>query len=86
MLDGNPQTAEYFQKEKMYARAVFENGFPVMRSVDNDGDGVFETTETFGYDPENKMHRTPEEQNQVMTNLFGLPAYLRCICEDDSDR
>ena len=90
VLDGNPQTAEYFQKEKMYARAVFENGFPVMRSVDNDGDGVFETTETFGYDPENKMHRTPEEQNQVMTNLFGLPAisgvYVKMIqIDEDGD-
>lgn len=84
VLDGLPQTAEYSANGKTYAHAVFKNGFPTVRSVDNDGDGIFETVETFGYDPENKMHISTPEQEQVMTNLFGLPVqgsgiYLKMV-------
>lgn len=73
VLNGYPQTAEYRCENKVYAHAVFENGFPSVRSVDNDNDGIFETVETFGYDPENLLHRNALEQEQVMINLFGLP-------------
>lgn len=73
VLNGYPQTAEYKANGSVYAHAVFENGFPSVRSVDNDGDGIFETVETFGYDPENLLHRNVEDQEQIMVNLFGLP-------------
>lgn len=84
VLNGYPQTAEYRAGGKVYAHAVFENGFPSVRSVDNDDDGIFETVETFGYDPENLLHSPVNEQEQVMTNLFGLPVagtgiYIRMI-------
>lgn len=73
VLNGYPQTAEYKANGKVYAHAVFENGFPSVRSVDNDNDGIYETVETFGYDPDNLLHRNVAEQEQVMINLFGLP-------------
>lgn len=71
VLNGEFQTAEYFADGKIYARAEFVEGFPSVRSVDNDGDGIFETVETFGYDPENLYHVSEPEQKQIMTNLFG---------------
>ncbi len=84
VLNGYPQSATYYSFDSVYAHALFENGFPTIRSVDNDGDGVFELLETFGYDPENLLHRNSAEQEQVMTNLFGLPVagsgiYLRMV-------
>ena len=85
ILDGQAQTAQYFQNSKMYAQAEFLNGFPSMRIVDADDDGVFETTEFYGFDKDGTMEvHTMEEERAVMTNLFGLPAtgagfYLRLI-------
>lgn len=84
VLNGYPLSAEYKASGQVYAHAVFENGIPSIRSVDNDGDGIYETVETFGYDPENLLHRPVVEQEQVMVNLFGLPVagtgiYLRMI-------
>ncbi|MCK9169144.1 MAG: tetratricopeptide repeat protein [Treponema sp.] len=83
MQNGHPQTADYYAGGKMYAHAVFNNSLPVMRSVDNDGDGIFETTETFGYDPDNTMHRTASDSSQITADLFGLsPAsgiYIKMI-------
>lgn len=84
VLNGFPQSAAYYSYDKIYAHAFFEDGFPSVRSVDNDDDGIFEILETFGYDPENSMNRNIVEQEQVMTNLFGLPVagsgiYLKMI-------
>lgn len=74
VLDGTIQTAEYEADGKIYARTMFENGFPIMRSVDNDGDGIFETTETFGYDSTNTLGMSKEESSTLMKNLFGRPS------------
>jgi hypothetical protein len=85
ILDSEAQLARYTVNGKLYAQAEFDNGVPTMRSVDADGDGVFETTEFYGYDKDNKMDvHTMEEERAVMTNLFGLPAegsgfYLKLI-------
>lgn len=89
VLDGVPQTAEYKVNDKVYAKAQFANGFPEFRSVDNNDDGIFETVETFALDSENSMHRTKEEQEQVMTNLFGKAVsdsglYLKMIQIDSN--
>lgn len=89
VLNGFPESAVYYSLDKIYARALFEDGFPSVRSVDNDDDGIFETVETFGYDPENTLGRNAAEQEQVMTNLFGLPMrgsgiYLRMIQIDSN--
>ncbi|MFA6856786.1 MAG: tetratricopeptide repeat protein [Treponema sp.] len=72
MQNGRPQSADYYSDGKMYAHTVFKNSLPVMRSVDNDGDGIFETTETFGYDPDNTMHRTASDSSQITADMFGL--------------
>lgn len=89
VLNGYPQEATYYSLGKVYAKALFEDGFPSVRSVDNDDDGIFETVETFGYDPENTLARNVAEQEQVMTNLFGLPVrgsgiYLKMIQIDSN--
>lgn len=75
VLDGLPVFAEYFADGRRYAYTEFENGFPRARFVDNTGDGIYETTEFMGYDKKNAMNINSSEQNQVMTNIFGLPAF-----------
>ena len=88
VLDGKVQTADYYSYDALYAHAVFENGLPSMRSIDNDGDGIFETVEVFGYDPENVLRNAYADAAQIAANLFGLPAdtgiYVKMI-QIDSD-
>ncbi len=74
VLDGQIQGSEYIQDGRLYASGAFVDSLPETRSVDNDGDGVFETTEFFGFDPENEYETSLADQEQLMTNLFGLPA------------
>lgn len=95
MLDGLPQTADYYTggistpsaDRKMYAHEVFKNGYPAIRSVDNDGDGIFETTETFGYDPTGEMH--DEEQDTVLSGgdiSVKAGVYIKMIqIDEDGD-
>lgn len=73
VLDGAIQTGDYFSGGVLYARCEFKDGFPRVRSVDNDGDGIFETTELFGFNAADEMHISEDEQNQVTADLFGLP-------------
>src|SRR5574344_344536 len=85
VLDGQVQLARYSVNGKLYAQAEFDNGVPAMRVVDADDDGVFETTEFYGFDKNGTMEvHSMEEERAVMTNLFGLPSsgagyYLRLI-------
>ncbi len=90
LQDGKIQSAVYSRNKILYARAVFKDGLPVARSVDKDGDGIFETTEVFGYDPENKMHCTDEERNRVSETVYGHTAaesgiYLKMIQIDRNE-
>lgn len=71
LLNGNPKSADYYCNGNRYAQAFFENGLPVFRAVDRNGDGIFETTENFAVDAEGKIKLTPEEERVLMTNLFG---------------
>ena len=75
LLNGVAQHATYSVGEKIYAIAQFEKGIPVSRKLDVDGDGLFETTEYYGFshDPETNFISTNDEM-QIMTNLFGSPA------------
>lgn len=75
LLNGFAHHATYYSGDKVYAIAKFENGLPVLRSVDMDGDGLFETVEEYGYtkDSSQKFISRADEL-QVMTNLFGSPA------------
>lgn len=47
MLDGLRQTAEYTSGGKVYAKGTYSAGLPVLRMIDNDGDGIFETVERY---------------------------------------
>ena len=65
LVDGVYKTAEYFEGTRLYARTIFENGVPIIRSVDNNRDGVFETTELYALDrsgsfPESNRNKTRE--------------------------
>lgn len=73
VVKGMIHTAEYSVNGIPYANAYFEDGMPLYRNIDNDMDGIFEVTEFYNYDIENKMGFSIKEQEQLMTNLFGLP-------------
>lgn len=48
VLDGKPQLARYSTaQDVLYAQTQFSAGLPVVRLVDVDGDGLFETTESY---------------------------------------
>ena len=52
-----------------YAYATIEPGYPFVRYVDSDGDGVYETSETYDVDSQNKY--TSEKDIQLIKNVFG---------------
>lgn len=73
VLNGVPQSAVYSVDGAVYAQTNFANGLPVSRVVDIDGDGLFETTEIYGFDKEQKgSFQSKEDEMQVMENLFGM--------------
>ena len=75
VLDGVPQSALYSANGKVYAHSQFEDGLPLVRLVDSDGDGLFETTEHYGMtDDLSKMYITESDEMQIITNLFGTEA------------
>jgi hypothetical protein len=90
MLDGVPQLARYSVNGVMYAQTQFEKGIPTIRNVDADGDGLFETTETYGFSPDHDQKvLSKNDESQIMTNLFGSPAtgagfYVRMIQIDSN--
>lgn len=61
LLDGKPQFARFYEGEKMYAQLLFKDGVPESRTVDMDGDGFFELTETYGV--------LPSEEKTAAENL-----------------
>lgn len=75
LLNGVAQIASYSVGEKIYALTQFENGIPVSRKLDVDGDGLFETSEYYGFsnDGSENFISTSDEM-QIMINLFGSPA------------
>ena len=79
VLDGTIQSAEYSVNGAVYARTIFENGFPTVRTVDKDDDGIFETVETFAYDGNNALGIKQEESAALMAHLFGHAASGRGI-------
>lgn len=73
LVESQPVTADYKANGKLYAHGIFEAGLPVSRAVDNDGDGIFETTQFFGYDPDNSMHQAESEREFLRKQLFNMP-------------
>ena len=88
LLNGVAQIASYSVGEKIYAMAQFENGIPVSRKLDVDGDGLFETSEYYGFSRDSgESFITAGDEMQIITNLFGSPAqgtgfYVRKITVD----
>lgn len=76
LLNGVAQLASYSVGDKIYAMAQFEKGIPVSRKVDVDGDGLFETSEYYGFSRNpNENFISISDEMQIMTNLFGSPAH-----------
>lgn len=72
VLDGKIQSGDYMQSGQLYARAQFKNDMPYMRSVDADGDGIFETTEIYEKDKDNSMDvHSMEDERNIIINMFG---------------
>ena len=88
LLNGTAQIASYSVGEKIYAVAQFENGIPVSRKVDMNGDGLFETVEYYAYSKDgSEVFSSAAEELQIMTNLFGSPSsgtgfYIKKIALD----
>ena len=87
LLDGILKSAEYSKNGIVYAKGVFENGIMTSRSVDNDGDGVFETIEYFY--PDEKESFDVDEKNPIQNiqniselSSYGMKKNLRMVVID----
>ena len=81
MLDGSPYAADYLVDGKLYARAQFAK--PLTRSVDRDGDGIFETTEIYA-DNDGSVIISKDDADAASQNIWGSPVpnpliYLQSI-------
>lgn len=91
LYDGKIQFASYYDNSKVYARTHFKDGVPIFRIVDNTGNGVYETTELYGYSESlNPDYYAIEDERQVMRNLFGYPSeqthfYLKSVQINDGN-
>ncbi|AEE17189.1 hypothetical protein [Treponema brennaborense] len=76
VLDGKFRLAQYFTGDTLYAQTQFSNGIPTVRTVDADGDGFFELTETFGFDPARSGSYADESETDALYGqLFGPLAF-----------
>lgn len=69
VFEGRPVFAVFMSNGVRYAYATIEPGCPFVRYSDSDGDGVYETAETFDIDNENKY--TDQIDIQIVKNIFG---------------
>lgn len=81
MLNGAPYAADYLVDGKLYARAQFAK--PLTRSVDRDGDGIFETTEIYA-DNDGSVIVSKDDADAASQNIWGSPVpnpmiYLQMI-------
>lgn len=71
ILDGVTVSGKYFTSKNVnYAKLFFEKGLPYKRIVDTDYDGIFETTEIYGYD---KTRRASKKnvKDEVFSSFFS---------------
>ena len=81
MLNGEPYAADYLVDGKLYARAQFTK--PLTRSVDKDGDMIFETTEIYA-ENDGSVVVSKEDADAASQNIWGSPVpnpliYLKAI-------
>lgn len=73
VLDGIPYKAIYYADEKKYAESFFiDDSICVIRNVDKDDDGIFETTEYYSTD-DGSMNISETDKKSVTTNIWGSP-------------
>lgn len=87
MLDGAPYAADYLIDGKLYAHAQFTK--PLTRSVDRDGDGIFETTEVYA-DNDGSVIVSKDDSDAATQNIWGTPVsrpkiYLQMIQIDQNN-
>jgi len=91
LYNGKIQFATYYDNSKVYARTHFKDGVPVLRIVDNTGNGIYETTELYGFaEGLQPDYYAIEDERQVMRNLFGYPSekthfYLKSVQVNDGN-
>ena len=72
MRDSLPKTAVYTQNDKPYAYGFFEDGLLVFRNVDNDGNGSYEVSEMYAFDPGvSSLYLNETQSSSMYKNLFG---------------
>lgn len=72
MRDSLPKTAVYTRDGKPFAYGFFEDGLLVFRNVDNDGNGSYELSEMYDFNPDVSRLYVNEAQSRVMyKELFG---------------
>lgn len=69
VFEGRPVFAVFMSGGIRYAYATIEPGCPFVRYADFDGDGNYETAETYDIDNENKY--TAPADIQIIKNVFG---------------
>lgn len=92
MLNGNIQSASYSQNGIPYAFSEFLNDNKISRTVDNDGDGVFELTEFYETLTESDFKEFPdlnfEQINENSKKIAGTfnkqPLFLKNIQLDSN--
>ncbi len=84
MLDGKPYAADYIADGKVYAHAQFtEEEIGCIRTVDKNGDGVFETIETYGIN-DGTIEISDQDMDALTQNIWGSPVsgsllYLKMV-------
>lgn len=73
ILNGVPYEASYYIGNKEYAHGYFSSGdICVVRTVDKDDDGIFETSEYYGIN-DGSLKISDEEKASITTNIWGSP-------------
>lgn len=74
ILNGVPYEAKYYVENTEYAHAYFTNNdYCIVRSVDKDSDGIFETTEYYSIDNDGSLNISEKEKAAITTNVWGAP-------------
>ena len=68
-FDGRPVFANFTDTQGKFAYSSMEEGFPFVRYVDYDRDGIFETSETYDIDIE-KLYDS-EDEHVYIKKIFG---------------
>ena len=81
---GNPVFADFYEQNEKYAYCDFTKETAIVRFVDFDNDGAFETTEIYADIPEGQEGLRNSENSRIITSVFNFldneaDIYLRKI-------